>query len=119
MWFIDNLGVLASLAAGGSRVHDFGNAIHSVLLSIANLRAKVWWEHVDTHANPADGGTRSSATVANSLGIELVAKPLPPWPDDIMSADSEFWLSWIRDLCGENLFAFNCPYRRRPLVPAP
>lgn len=40
-WFLDNLAVLPALCKGASKVADFGCLVHAILLSLANLRARV------------------------------------------------------------------------------
>ena len=62
IFFIDNLGVLSGLTVGSSRVADLGTVLHGATLHAARLNALIWWEHVDSAANPSDGGVRSLQT---------------------------------------------------------
>jgi len=56
--FIDNMGVLCSLVVGHSKVVDLSVPIYPTVLLLAQMRAKVWWEYVDSNANIADGPSR-------------------------------------------------------------
>jgi hypothetical protein len=96
-WFIDNLGVLAALCKGSSVVADFGCVIHSVLLAVAQLHSHVWWEHVDSQANLADGGTRESFALAAKLGVTYHPRSLPPWPQNTLDAEPDAWLPFLHD----------------------
>jgi hypothetical protein len=93
--FIDNMGVLASLCKGSSVVADFGCVVHAFLLAAAKLNARPWFEHVDSKANPADGGTRDSLETAHQLGIDLREVPVPEWPVDTVNATPYEWLAWV------------------------
>ena len=57
IFFIDNLGVLSALISGRARIADFGCVIHAFHLRIAHLRSTCWFEHAESPANPADGGS--------------------------------------------------------------
>ena len=93
--FIDNMGVLASLCKGSSVVADFGCVVHALLLGAAKLRTRPWFEHVDSKANPADGGTRDSFESSRQLGIHLQEVQVPQWPASTVNATAEEWLAWI------------------------
>jgi len=95
LWFIDNLGVLSCLCNGSSTVADISCIVHATLLAVAGLRSAVWWEHVDSKANLADGGTRGSARFAEALGIPLTARAVPPWPLSPLAASPDAWLQWL------------------------
>ena len=70
---IDNLGILSAAVSGRSSVLDVNPLLTGLHLLLTNLRVTSWWEHVDTHANPADGGSRqgTSCKWAKRLGIPL------------------------------------------------
>ena len=93
--FIDNMGVLASLCKGSSVIADFGCVVHALLLAAAKLNTRPWFEHVDSKANPADGGTRDSFETAQQLGIDLREVPVPEWPVDTVNATPYEWLGWV------------------------
>ena len=95
MWFIDNMGILACFCKGSSVVADISCIIHASLLAMASLRICSWYEHVDSKANIADGGTRKSFEVAEALGVSLVVKSLPPWPSNTVKAPPRYWLEWL------------------------
>ena len=71
--FIDNLGVVSCLVKGRSRVLDMGCIILAFELRLVSLRSTCWIEHVNSHANCSDGGTRIgvSCPVAAKLGVAL------------------------------------------------
>ena len=92
IWFIDNMGILAAYTKGSSCTGDISCIVHAMLLSSAKLRLKSWFEHVDSHANPADGGTRGKDKALNMI---LPVLPLPPWPTNTSEAPPAVWLSWL------------------------
>jgi hypothetical protein len=92
IWFIDNMGVLACYTKGSSIVADISCIIHAMLLSAARLKLKSWFEHVDSKANLADGGTRGQQWAASIFLEEL---PVPPWPVNTSNALPEVWLKWL------------------------
>ena len=71
--FCDNLGILSSAVSGRFSVLDVNSLLTCLHLLLTNLRVTSWWEHVDTHANPAGGGSRqgTSCKLAIRLGIPL------------------------------------------------
>ena len=54
--FIDNMSVLSGLTVGSSTTADLGAVLQAATLQATNLDCLTWWEHVDSEANPADGG---------------------------------------------------------------
>ena len=89
--------ILSSFCKGSSIVADFGCVIHAVLLKQASRKLATWWEHVDSKANIADGGTRADFSTVHRFGISLQQRPHPPWPDDVFSAPPAFWLGCYFD----------------------
>ena len=57
IFFIENLGVLSALITGHARIADFGAVIHAFHLSMGQLHSTCWFEHIESLANPADGGS--------------------------------------------------------------
>ena len=53
----------------------------------------MWLEHVDSRANPTDGGSRVGVSdpLAAALGVELKAVPFPPWPADVLNFSPDAW----------------------------
>ena len=74
LFFIDNLGVLSGLTVGSSKAADLGTVLHGATLRAARLNVAVWWEHVDSAANPSDGGS------CFRVGAPLRPTPPPPSP---------------------------------------
>ena len=74
---------------------DSGCLVHALHLQLAGLQCRAWFEHVDSKANVADGGSRlrPSCPEARRLGITLVQSPLPTWPERPLEADPEVWLA--------------------------
>jgi hypothetical protein len=95
LWFIDNLGILSCYCRGSSLVADVGCIIHASLMLQAKLRTVSWYEHVDSKANVADGGSRDSSELTDRLGIPLTPKQLPPWPANVLTAPADVWLKWL------------------------
>ena len=71
--FCDNLGILSAAVSGRSSVLDVDSLLTGLHLLLTSLRVTSWWELVDTHANPADGGSRqgTSCKLAKRLGTPL------------------------------------------------
>ena len=97
IFFIDNLGTLSAMITGRARIADFGAVVHAFHLSVARLRSTSWFEHVESPANPADGGSRVGAAcpIARQLGIQLHEHSFPHWPENVMDADPATWLSYL------------------------
>ena len=95
--FIDNLALLPALCKGSSTVALFGCIVHAIHLALASVGCRTWFEHVDSKANFADGGSRlgHNCPEAKSLGICLRQVPLPPWPKKPVAVGPEEWLSWF------------------------
>ena len=97
MFFMDNLCVLAALCKGSSMVEDFGCLVHVILLRLARLKAKAWFEYVDTKANLADGGSRVGVDCPDAarLCIPLSNTILPDWPASVVHASAQDWMDWF------------------------
>ena len=97
--FIDNMAVLSGLTVGTSRVADLGTILHATALHLVNLNCQAWWEHVDSAANPADGGSRVGVCceIAKLLGTELREYEFPAWPSDVINAKPEVWLRLLEE----------------------
>ena len=97
IFFIDNLGVLSALVVGRARVADFGTIIHAFHLSLAHLGSTAWFEHVESGANPSDGGSRAGAAcpVAKRLNVVLLEHQFPPWPGNVLHASPQDWLAFL------------------------
>ena len=67
-------------------------------LLLTSLRVTIWWEHVDTHANPADGGSRqgTSCKLAKRLGIPLQWVKFPFVPACMAAAGPTEWLKFFK-----------------------
>ena len=67
-------------------------------LLLTCLRVTSWWEHVDTHANPADGGSRqgTSCKLAKRLGIPLEWVKFPFVPACMAAAGPTEWLKFFK-----------------------
>ena len=74
---------------------DLACIVHATVLVAVRFELRIWREYVDSKANPADDGSRSSSAFTDQLGIQLVQKQLPPWPDRTTEAGAEQWLSWL------------------------
>ena len=72
--------------------------VHAILLQVAAYRLLAWYEHVDSAAKVADGGSRlgTKDPLARSLGITLREVALPPWPADVRNAPALTWLNMLR-----------------------
>ena len=75
-------------------VLDVNSLLTGLHLLLTSLRVTSWWEHVDTHANPADGGSRqgTSCKLAKRLGIPLEWVKFPFVPACMAAAGPTEWL---------------------------
>ena len=64
---------VSAAVSGKSSVLDVNSLLTGLHLLFTSLRVTSWWEHVDTHANPADEGSRqgTSCKLAKRLGFPL------------------------------------------------
>ena len=74
---------------------DLACIVHAIVLVAVRFELRIWWEYVCSKANPADGGSHSSSAFTDQLGIRLVQKQLPLWPDRTTEASAQQWLSWL------------------------
>jgi hypothetical protein len=95
LWLLDNLGVLSCLCKGSSTVADFGCIVHTILLRLAGLDAMAFFDHVASADNVSDGGSRGCSILAEALGVQLIEKPLPPWPSNTVLAEPTEWLTYL------------------------
>ena len=98
LWFLDNLGVLSGLIVGRSTVADFGSLLHAFHLCSAKRGLSNWFEHVDSHANPSDGGSREGTTcpIAAELGFTLQEVKFPSsWPANVLEVSPLQWPSLL------------------------
>ena len=92
LWFIDNLGVLSILCKGSAHSVDVGAVCHAGLLTAAHADMRVWWDHVLSGSNCADGGSRGCSITAAALNVNLVQRPIPEWPTNASRIAPCFWL---------------------------
>ena len=93
IFFMDNMRVLCNLVNGSSRELDAGTLSFAMHLRLAALNTSCWWEWVASESNCSDGGSREGITcpMAQSLGIPLVARHFPPFPNDFMKMKPKEW----------------------------
>ena len=79
--FIDNTSAVAALVKGYSRAIDSGLIVNAFHAFNAGLRADVWFEYVNTHANWADLPSREGLDelweIFRRMGIEQHMKEVP------------------------------------------
>ena len=75
------MGVLAQLTKGSTAAEDLAPIVGVIHLLLARFSIRVWWEYVDSAANPSDGLSRLFARDPFSLsqGWLPLRTPLPPW----------------------------------------
>ena len=71
--FIDSLAVSSCQVMGNSRVADLGVISHLTSWAVSSANIAVWYEHVESAANLADGGSRigQGNPVAAAAGVRL------------------------------------------------
>ena len=77
--FVDNMAALSCQVMGSSRIADLSAAAHITALCTARVQASIWWEHVESAANLADGGSRAGIAddAAKREGIPLRHRDWP------------------------------------------
>ncbi|CAK0836238.1 unnamed protein product, partial [Prorocentrum cordatum] len=95
--FVDSLLLLLAVCKGSSKVVDFGGLVHAIHLLTASLRLLAWWEHVDSAAIIADGGSRcgNAGRVARRLGIRLKTVEFPPRLADMRQVPANTLLGYL------------------------
>jgi hypothetical protein len=58
IWFEDNSVVLSGLAKGSNHGEDLDAGCACIHLALAMLKARSWWEYVESKANWSDGASR-------------------------------------------------------------
>ena len=91
--FIDNLGVLSAFCKGSSAISDISHLVGASIACEVSAMLRVWREHVDSHANLADAGTRDGLDDYKSLNIQVTELALPPWPASVKHALLQDWLA--------------------------
>ena len=88
------MSVLSGLTTGASKAADLGAVLQAATLLATRLDCQIWWEHVDSDANPADGGSRVGITcpVARDLGVKLMRYEFPDWPANVLDVKPDEWL---------------------------
>ena len=96
--WIDNLGIFSALIKGRSSVLDLSPILLAWDLQLCKAKVSVWFEHVESKANCADGGSRvgTACPIAKQLGLSLQEIQFPEWPADVMSFRVAQWLDLLR-----------------------
>ena len=83
VWFIDNSAALSCLVKGGSSSEDMDRGTSAVHLALAEMRARVWWEYVESKANWSDTASRllflDPWCLANSFSLDPFKVPEWVW----------------------------------------
>ena len=85
LWFhwCDNDGITHTMVHGSATSGDINNIAGKMLLDIANLRAGINIERVESAANIADGPTRDFMVQVNRLEAQEIPPVMPQWIDNI------------------------------------
>ena len=99
--FVGNLGVRSAVVSGRCAVLDMNSAVGGFHLLLARLRITAWWEHVDSKANPTDGGSRLGVAcpIAKRLGFRLEERAFPRWPADVSAFAPSDWHDLFEQHC--------------------
>ena len=86
------------MCKGASSIVDFDPIVHAVALGTAAMGMRVWYEHVDSNASIADGGSREGVAdpVAAQAGVALAWAHDPGWPADLRELPPSFWIEYAR-----------------------
>ena len=91
--FVDNQGVLHSFIGGSSRQPETNLMIAQFWLHMAALGCEVRFVRVESHANIADGPTRSCLTWLEMLGARELSVSWPLWLRDVW-APPGYFVAW-------------------------
>ena len=81
LWYVDNSVVLASMCKGASHSQAVDQGATSLHLILAGLRARVWWEYVETKSNWSDKLSRDLYDVwLVQQGFDVQRYELQSWP---------------------------------------
>jgi len=88
--FIDNIGVIANLVKGSTGRHNLAVLLTIILVILASLDTRVWFEYVDTDSNPSDGLSRYGLAdpLSQRMGWVPVQSKQPTWPGPGASAQT-------------------------------
>ena len=94
------MAILSAAVSGRSSVLNVNSLLTGLHLLLTSLRVTSWWEHVDTHANPADGGSRqgTSCKLAKRLGFPPEWVRYPFVPACMAAAGPTEWLKFSRPM---------------------
>ena len=67
---------------------------------MARVGTSCWLEHVDSGADPADGGSREgvSDALALRLGVPLIQRDFPARPREVLAFPPALWLEFLHEL---------------------
>ena len=71
------------------------NVLGGLHLALVALGSSAWWEHVESEANPADGGSRDEGVacqLAKRVGVLLSKVDFPPFPASMAAMTPSDWL---------------------------
>ena len=104
--FIDNMAVLSCQVPGNSRVVDLGVMSHITAWAVARANIAVWYEHVESAANLADGGSRigQGDPVAATAGVRLQHVAWPRREDKYMVLEDFRYEIIGKDVHWENIY---------------
>ena len=99
-WFEDNSVVLAGMVKGASSGELLDHGAASAHLLIADMRARVWWEYVQSKANWSDGASRELEhdQWVRLRGFSTERAQIPLWPWQATGADR---IAAVRKVSGE------------------
>ena len=78
LWFVDNESACSTLVRGASSQEDVAGIAECTHLVVMALGCRIWWEWVDTKANPSDGLSRDGLQCPR-YGARAVEAKLPDW----------------------------------------
>ena len=119
---------VSAAVSGRSSVLDVNSLFTGLHLLLTSLRVTSWWEHVDTHANPADGGSRQGTScklakrLENPTGVGKVSLCAGlhggRWSHRVVEVFQDLCMSTITSVCRQNVWSSDllCSLGQRPSV---
>ena len=97
-WFEDNAVVLSGLAKGASHGEELDRGNAAAHLMLAELRARCWFEYIESKSNWADGAGRllEADPWIHAHHFQVTRGEVPHWP---WLAPAEERLTWVKYSC--------------------
>ena len=96
LWFLDSMSALGAFIRGGSGVGDSAVMAHLVVITLASITCRAWFDYVNTKDNPADVLSRDGYEDPDVARRVYCGEWLPvldtiPWTSMLHFSPEELW----------------------------